>query len=86
MDESTLADHIALRQPPDLTFADQTHCLIPFNRSQRAFQGPKPEACRNALFNETVVLLDDVVQIERWAASTMRAYIPVNFNSSIVRA
>jgi hypothetical protein len=29
-----------------------------------AFHRLKPAACHNALFNETVVLLDDVIQVE----------------------
>src|SRR5215472_14662965 len=34
MNESALPDHIALRQPSDLPFSDQMHCLITIDGPQ----------------------------------------------------
>ena len=37
MNESALPDHIALRQPSDLPFSDQMHCLITIDGPQCPF-------------------------------------------------
>jgi len=61
MNETLLPDHIALRQPPDLAFPDHMHRLVTVDRPQRTFCRPEPQARRNALLDESMVLLNDVV-------------------------
>jgi hypothetical protein len=61
MNELALPDHIALRQPPDLPLADQMHRLITVCRPQCPFWRPEPQTRRNALLDESMVLLNDVV-------------------------
>ena len=70
VDELALGNGIALGDPADLTFADCMHCLIPLYGSTSALDRSEPEACRNPLLDEPVVLLDDVVQVRSRAATT----------------
>jgi hypothetical protein len=63
VDELTLTYWITLRHPADLPFADRMHRLVTLNRSPSTFRRSEPETCRNSVLDETMVLLDDVVQI-----------------------
>lgn len=38
LDKLLLADHIALRQPPDLALANDVHRFVPRDRAQRSFR------------------------------------------------
>jgi hypothetical protein len=61
MNELPLPDHIALRQPPDLSFSDQMHRLVTIDRPQGPFRRPEPQTRGNPLLDKSVVLLNDVV-------------------------
>src|ERR1035437_6666478 len=60
-----LSSHVVLCEPPDLTLADHVHCLVPRDRVQRAADGSKPQARRDSLLDESMVLFHDVVQVRR---------------------
>ena len=70
MDELALADDIALSQPTDLSLSDCVHRLIALDGSRRAFGRPEPEAGSDALLDESMVLLDDVVHVRRSSTTT----------------
>src|SRR5262249_292746 len=61
MDELALRDGIALWHPADLTFSDCMHRLVALDGSACTLRRSKPEARRNALLDEPMILLDDVV-------------------------
>src|SRR5687768_10319506 len=65
MDELTLSYRIALADPADLPLADCMHRLVALDRSPRPFRRAKTEARRNPFLDESMVLLDDVIQIRR---------------------
>jgi len=72
VDELALRYSIALSDPADLTFADNVHRLVTLDRSAGTLHRSEPEARRNSLLDEPMVLLDDVVQIGRRSATTAR--------------
>src|ERR1019366_7549441 len=73
VDELTLANDLALVQPTDLSLSDCMHRLIALDSSRRAFGRPEPEAGDDALLDESMVLLDDVVHIRRSSTTTALA-------------
>jgi hypothetical protein len=70
VDELALRYRIALGNPADLALADCMHRRITLDGSTSALDRSEPEAGRNPLLNEPVILLDDVVQIWRRPAAT----------------
>ena len=73
VDELTLSYRIALGYPADLAFADRMHRLVAFDRPTCTVHRPEPEACGDPLLDESMILLDDVVQIRRGSATTAPA-------------
>jgi hypothetical protein len=71
VDKLALRYAIALSDPADLPLADCMHRLIALDGSTSPLDRAEPEACRNPLLNESVVLLDDVIQIWRCSAATV---------------
>jgi hypothetical protein len=61
LDEAYLRDHIALRQPPDLTLSNHVHHLVACDRSQRILDGAKPETGPMRFLNETLILLQYII-------------------------
>jgi hypothetical protein len=66
VDKLPLRYSITLGDPADLTFADCMHRLVPVDRSARTFRGSEAETRCNALLDEPMILLDDVVEIRRF--------------------
>src|SRR5262249_53388774 len=70
VDKLPLRYGIALPDPTDLTLADCMHRLVALNGSTRALDRSEPQARRDPLLDESMVLLDDVVQIRCGSATT----------------
>src|SRR5437867_359546 len=70
MKELLLTDDIALSQSADLSLPDCMHRLVTPDGAPRAFGRSESEACRHPLFDEAVVLRDDVVQVGRCSTTT----------------
>ena len=47
VDEFTLSDRVAFRNPPDLSLSNHMHGLITFDGSPGCLYRPEAEACRN---------------------------------------
>src|SRR5260370_8390670 len=76
MNEANLADYVALLQPPHLPFSDHVHGFVSGYRLYRALHRTEPQACGDALLDEPVVLLNDIVQIRNRPAPTTPAQFP----------
>ena len=63
LDEMHMSDDIILGQLSDLPFADHIHRLVACNSPQGAAHRTGPEPCCYALLYETVILLQNIVQI-----------------------
>jgi hypothetical protein len=61
---------IALGNPADLIFADGMHRLVAFHPSACTLDRAESEPRGDPLFDEPMVLLDDVVQVRRRSAAT----------------
>jgi hypothetical protein len=61
MNETNVAGYIALGQPSHLPFFDHVHGFISGYRIYCPLHGAEPEAGHDPLFDESVVLLNDVV-------------------------
>jgi hypothetical protein len=61
MNKLALPYHVSLVQPSNLPLPNHMHCLVAFDCPPCAFWRPEAEARGDALFDEAVVLLNDVV-------------------------
>ena len=61
VNELALPNHGSLVQPSNLPFPNHMHRLVAFDRPPCAFWRSESEARGNGLFDEAVVLLNDVV-------------------------
>ena len=66
MDERALTYRIALGYPADLPFADNMHRLVPLDRSPCPLHRTEPQAGRNALLNEAMVLLNGLITNDKF--------------------
>ena len=71
VDELALRYWIALRDPTDLPFADCMHRLIPFDRSAGTLHRSESQTRHDPLLDESMVLLNDVIQARRRSAATV---------------
>lgn len=69
VNELSLADWIALRDPPDLAFADCVHRLVALNGSPRTLGGTEAEARHYPLLDETMVLLNGLITNDKFCLS-----------------
>ena len=63
VDQPRLTDHVALRHPPRLPLAERMHYLDTADGPPRRGEPLEPQHRPGTAFNESMVLLDDVVQI-----------------------
>ena len=63
VDQARLTDHVALRHPPRLPLAERMHYLDTADGPPRRGEPLEPQHRPGAAFDESMVLLDDVVQI-----------------------
>ena len=70
VDELALRDSVALSDPADLTFSDCVHCFVAGDRSAGAVHRPKSQARSDSLLDESMVLLDDVIEVLSRPAAT----------------
>ena len=63
VDQPRLTDHVALRHPPRLSLAERMHHLDTADGPPRRGELLEPQHRPGAAFDESMVLLDDVVQI-----------------------
>src|SRR5262249_17311317 len=73
VDELTLSDGIALRDPADLPFSDCMHRLVTIDRPGRSLRRTEAEARRDPLLDESMVLFDNIVSVRRFSATTAGA-------------
>ena len=66
MNESPLADDIALRQSTDLSLPDCMHRLVTLDRSPRSFGRSESEAGRDALLYESMILLNGLITNDKF--------------------
>ena len=63
VDQPRLTDHVALRHPPRLPLAERMHYLDTADGPPRRGEPLEPQHRPGTAFDESMVLLDDVVQI-----------------------
>jgi hypothetical protein len=69
VNELSLADRIAFRDPADLAFSDCVHCLVPINRSACALGRTEAEARRDPLLDESMVLFNGLITNDKFCLS-----------------
>ena len=69
VDELALSDRVALSHPAHLSFSDGMHCLVALDRSACAFHRSEPEAGRDPLLDESVVLLNGLITNDKFCLS-----------------
>ena len=60
----------------NLAFSDDVHCFVSRYCAQCSLHGSETLTRRDPLLHETVVLLNDVVQVRRWSAAAFPAQFP----------
>src|SRR6266705_6820468 len=61
--ESDLPNDVALGQPFHLSFANHVHGLIARDGSDRPVGGSKPQAGGDSLLHESMILLQDIIEV-----------------------
>src|SRR5579872_5760557 len=62
-----LSDDVALRQPPNLSLSDHVHRFISCDGLYRPVDRSEPQAARHSPLEESVILLQHIVEVRRWA-------------------
>jgi hypothetical protein len=86
LDEAFRSNDVAFRQPANLTFANDVHCLVSRDAAQCAACRAKPLARYYSLLDEAVILLNHVVHVLRWPAPALSAQYARLLQSAIADA
>jgi len=61
--ESNLSANVAFRESFNLPLPNHVHCLEPADRPPRRLETEKAETGIDSTFDESVILLDDVIEV-----------------------